>query len=99
MAAPFKFEFPETPVGTVLELWRALIRLLSQVEPKSATLKGVQIQTVETPLAHGLKRVPAIAVPVPHNSATVYQSKEPDVKYIYLRASSQCTCDVKVFVQ
>jgi hypothetical protein len=93
----FVFKFPETPTGTLGELWRALIGLLPQVEPRSVTLRNVQIETVETPVSHGLKTVPSFASPTAHNLQIVCQCKNPDDKYVYLRASAQCVADVKVF--
>lgn len=95
----FKYIFPETPNGTLGELWRAIIRLLPQVEPKAVTLRNVQVETVETPVAHGTGRAPAMVSVVPHNLQIVCQCKEPDAKYVYLRASAQCVVDVKVFAQ
>lgn len=93
----FRFDFPERPVGTIGELWQALIKLVTQIEPRSVTLNNVQIETVETPIAHGMKRVPSIAIPVAHNLQIICQCKNPDDKYVYLRASAQCVADVKVW--
>lgn len=92
----FVFKFPETPAGTIGEIWRAMIGLLPQLEPRSSTLKNVQIETVETPVAHGMKRVPSFVAVTAHNLQIVCQCKNPDDKYVYLRASAQCVADVKV---
>lgn len=93
----FKFDFPETPAATLSEIWRALVRLVHQVEPKSVTIQNVEVGTTETPIAHGMRMVPAFCVPIAHNLQIVCQCKPPDAKHVYLRASAACVCDVKVW--
>ena len=93
----FTFKFPETPVGTLAELWRALIGLLPQVEPRSATIKAATIKAEETPIAHGLKVAPSFCSASPYASATWYQTKNADARFVYLQASAECLADVKVW--
>ena len=97
--ANFEFDFPKTPAGALDALWRAVIRLVQQVEPRSVTLKNVEIGTTETPVAHGLKRTPAFCIPLVHNLQIACQCKNPDDRFVYLRASAACVCDVKVWLQ
>lgn len=93
----FTFKFPETPVGTLAELWRALIGLLPQVEPRSVIIKGITIKAEETPVAHGMKVVPSFCSVATYSSASWYQTKNADARFVYLRASSGCLADVKVW--
>ena len=89
------FDFPETPAATVADLWRAVVRLLPQLGGRGATIRGVNIATVETPVAHGMKSAPLMGVPVATSNAIVWETRRPDIKCGYFAASVACTVNVR----
>lgn len=89
------FDFPNTPSGTVAELWRAVKVLLPQLGGKGSVVRDVSISTVETPVAHGMKFAPQMGIPVPTSSATVWETRRPDSKCGYFIASVACKVNVR----
>ena len=89
------FDFPETPDAPVKDLWRAVIRLLPQLGGKGAVIRGASIDTVETPVAHGMKAAPQMGVPVATSNAVVWETRQPDTKLGYFAASTACTVNVR----
>ena len=87
-------DFPKTPSGTLAELWRAVLDLLPQLE--RGTIKDVSIATTETPVAHALGRVPDAVFCTPHSNVTIWRSRAPDTRFVYLTASSACVADLRV---
>jgi hypothetical protein len=88
------FDFPITPQGTLGELWRAVLRLLPQME--RVVIRNFTVGTVETPIAHGQKSAPKTAHPLPQADARVWQTKAPDTKCVYFAASASVVCDVEI---
>lgn len=91
------FDFPQTPNGTLGELWRAVLRLLPQLAGALVINRGVTIGTSETPVAHGLRSAPTSAMVVPQADCRWWQTKAPDSKYVYFAASTSVAADVVVF--
>ena len=89
------FDFPETPDAPVKDLWRAVIRLLPQLGGNGAIIRGAKIETVETPVAHGMRASPQMGIPVATSSATVWETRAPDTKCGYFAASVACTANVR----
>jgi hypothetical protein len=89
-----KLLFPETPSGTLAELWRACLDLLPQLGRK--VVYDVTIGTSSTPVEHGLGYIPTTAIPVLHSDARVWRSANPDAKYVYFAASGSVICDIEI---
>jgi hypothetical protein len=90
-----EFDFPETPSGTLADLWRAVVRLLPQLGGRGSVIRGAAIGTVETPVAHGMKFAPQMGVPVATSNATVWETRAPDTSLGYFAASTACTANVR----
>ena len=87
--------FSLAPPKTLLELFERIRELLPQLEPK--VLHDIPVATTETAVAHGLGYTPQVVYPpLPHCLTIVCQERPPDDKNIYLRASVDCVCDVRV---
>jgi hypothetical protein len=89
-----RFIFPNTPTGTVAQLWDAIWDLLPQLERR--VVKNVTIGTVETPVAHGLKFAPQMGIAYPQADARVWRTRNPDPKFCYFAASSSVVCNVEI---
>lgn len=89
--------FPETPDGTLGELWRAVLRLVPQIGGRVVVNPSVSIGTAETPVAHGLRAAPTSAMLVPQADCRWWQTKAPDSRFVYFAASTAVTADVVVF--
>lgn len=90
------FDFPTKPGGTVAELWQAVLRLLPQLGGKSTLIRGASVGTAETPIAHGLAAAPLAAVPVVLANVNAWQTRDPDVRFVYLQASAPTIMHVAV---
>jgi hypothetical protein len=89
------FRFSLQPPKTLLELFERLRELLPQLERK--VFLNVEIQTTETRVAHGLNYTPKVCLPpTSHCLAMVCESRPPDSKYVYLRASNKCVADIEL---
>jgi hypothetical protein len=89
------FRFPTHPPSSLLELFQWVRDLLPQLEPK--IIKNMEIGTNETAVAHGLKSVPRfVSHSTPDCLVRIRQTKPPDAKNIYFRASTLCVVDVWV---
>jgi hypothetical protein len=86
-------DFPTRPDGDLPTLWRALLRLIPQLESHFVT---ATIGTTETAVAHGLGSTPRLMVPVARGNATVWRSSDPDTKCGYFTASTSVVVDFKV---
>lgn len=91
-----RFEFPTKPAGTLAELWQAILRLLPQLGGATTMIRGVSIGTSETAIVHGLSSAPLAAVPILRANVSVWQTRDPDAKFLYLAASSATSIDVAV---
>ncbi len=91
-----KFDFPETPGGSLPELWRAVLRLLPQLGGAGSTVRGAYISTSETPVAHGMRFAPAVGIPVATANVAIWETRAPDAKYGYFAAASATTASVRV---
>lgn len=89
------FDFPNTPSGTIAELWRAVKNLLPQIGGRGAVIRGASIATTETPVAHGMKFAPQMAIPVATSNVAVWETRHPDTKFGYIQSASACTANVR----
>jgi hypothetical protein len=89
------FDFPETPTGSLGDLWRAVVRLLPQLGGRGSVIRGASIGTDETLVAHGMKFAPKMGIPVATSNATVWETRAPDTKLGYFAASTACTANVR----
>lgn len=88
------FRFPTSIPKTLTEMWERLREFVRQLEP--VILKNVAIGTTETAVAHGLGERPAwFGWDPPHCIAVVRQTRDPDQKCVYLRATNPCVIDLK----
>lgn len=88
------FRFPTSIPKTLTEMWERLREFVRQLEP--VILKNVAIGTTETAVAHGLGERPAwFGWDPPHCIAIVRQTRDPDQKCVYLRATNPCVIDLK----
>jgi hypothetical protein len=87
------FDFPNTPSGTLGELWGAVFRLLPQLRRR--VRRGFAVDTVETPCAHGLGFAPQMAIVSPQGDVTVWETRAPDTKFVYLAASKAALVNVE----
>lgn len=87
------FDFPQTPDGTLAELWRAMLRLLPQLTRK--VRRNVTVKAEETPIAHGLRFAPQMVQLMKGASVDIWETRDPDTKYVYLRAASVVTCSLE----
>jgi hypothetical protein len=55
-----ELDFPQTPKGTLAELWSAVIALLPQLGRRLVVRRDYAIATTETPVAHGLPFAPQV---------------------------------------
>lgn len=89
------FRFSQQPPKTLDELFRRILELLPQLEPK--VLHDVTIDTTTTKVAHGLGYAPSIVIPsAPNCLALICQDQQADMRNLYLRASNLCVCDVRI---
>lgn len=89
------WRFPIRIPKTVDELFGWLRELLPQLEIK--VLKDRKIETTETAIAHGLGSVPIyVRTSNPHCIAVIRETRRPDKKCVYLRATNQVVADVRV---
>ena len=87
--------FPTHPPQTLQELFERVRDVVRQLETKE--LRNVEVETTETAVAHGLGHVPSwVGMPIPHCLSLVRQTKRPDDKCIYLRASNKCVVHVEL---
>lgn len=91
-----ELDFPRTPVGTLSELWTAVIGLLPQLGRRPVVRRDQAIATTETAIAHGLGFAPQVAIPVQHTNVRCWRSREPDAKFVYLIAANPVTVDVVI---
>jgi hypothetical protein len=91
-----ELDFPQTPRGTLAELWTACIGLLPQLGRRLVVRRDVTIATTETAVAHGLPFAPQVAIPVRQANVAVWESRRPDTKYAYLIAASATTANVVI---
>jgi hypothetical protein len=91
-----ELEFPRTPVGTLGELWSAIIALLPQLGRRPVVRKDQAIAATETAVAHGLGFVPKMAIPVGQANVACWRSRVPDSRCVYLIAASAVTVDVVI---
>ena len=87
------FDFPQTPDGKLDELWRAVLRLLPQLTRR--VRRNVAIGTAETPVAHGMRFAPQMVMAMPMANVSVWETKAPDTKLVYLQAASAVTCSLE----
>ena len=88
--------YPKEPPKTVGELSAQTRDLASQLDKIFTVIRDQEVGTTETAIAHGLGFVPKMAHVTPHCLAMVCQTKAPDTKSVYLRASNLCVCDIWV---
>jgi hypothetical protein len=91
-----ELDFPQTPKGTLAELWSAVIGLLPQLARRPVVRRDYAIATAETAIAHGLPFAPQVAIPVAQANVAVWESRRPDAKYAYLIAASATTANVVI---
>lgn len=91
-----ELDFPQTPRGTLAELWTAVIGLLPQLGRRPVVRRDISVATVETAVAHGLPFAPQVAIPVRQGNVSVWESRRPDTKYAYLIAASATTVNVVI---
>jgi hypothetical protein len=88
------FSIPDRPGQTVDELKSDLKNCLyPHVHRK---VFAYTVETTETPIAHGLSEVPTYVGWFQRANATVWRSKAPDSRFIYLIASVSVVCDIEV---
>ena len=89
------FRFSLQPPKTLQELFERVRDLLPQVEVK--VLASREIDTSETPIAHGLRQVPIFVCPgSPHSISIIRKTRSPDSQCIYLRAAKKVVADIWV---
>lgn len=86
--------FPRTPPVTLPQLWDDTRSAFEQLEP--VVLKDVTINTTQTPVAHGLGRIPMIVVPAWQSNTNVWRSAVPDTRCCYYTAAVQTVVDFLV---
>ena len=90
------FQFPRKPDGTLPELWAAVLELLPQLARAIVVRRDIAIGTAETPVAHGLKEAPRVALPLAQANVAVWESRSPDTRFVYLIAASATTANVVI---
>ena len=90
-----EFDFPETPTGTLSDLWRAVVRLLPQLGGRGSVVRNASIGTGETPVAHGLKFATSFGIPVFTENVAVWETQRPDSRYGYFAASTATVVHVR----
>lgn len=91
-----ELDFPQTPRGTLPELWSAVIGLLPQLGRRPVVRRDIAIATTETAIAHGLPFAPQVACPVGQANVAVWESRRPDAKFVFLIAASATTANVVI---
>lgn len=71
-----------------------MVELLPQLE--QILIEDKEVGTDETAIAHGLNFTPRHAEPLPHCLALVCETKRPDSKNVYLRASNLCVVTIRI---
>ena len=91
------FRFSLVPPSSLLELFERVRELLPQIGPASTIIPNVEVGIEETAIAHGLGSAPSmVRTSTPHCLAIVGQTRQADIKCIYLHASNLCVVDVEV---
>jgi hypothetical protein len=89
------FRYPTSRCRSLPELEDRVRELVRQLEP--VILENRIIETTETAVAHGLGEVPGwIGWDPPHCVAVVRQTRAPDHRNVYLRATTRCVVNVRV---
>jgi hypothetical protein len=88
-----RLRFSTQEPKSLSEEHRRIVELLPQLE--RIFMEDVAVGTTETAIAHGLGYVPRHAIPLTHCLNIVCETKRPDARNIYLRA----TLDVVVTVE
>lgn len=95
------FDFPDRPVGSVHDLWRAALDLVYQLGPgaKSFPIRGQTVGTAVTPIRHGLRTVPSGVTFEPGSDCRWWSptTNPPDATYVYLQASASTVGTVRVW--
>jgi hypothetical protein len=89
------FRYPTSIPRSLEEQHERMRELLRQLEP--IVFQNIEVGTVETPIAHGQKSVPRwVKDSTPHSLSRVRQTRPPDAKNVYFRASKACVIDLLV---
>jgi hypothetical protein len=91
-----ELDFPQTPKGTLAELWSAVLALLPQLARRLVVRRDYAIATTETPIAHGLPFAPQVGLAIPQANVAVWESRRPDARCVYLIAASATTANVVI---
>lgn len=87
------YRYPTSRCRSLPELEDRVRELVRQLEP--VVLENVPIGTSETVISHGLGETPGWVGPdFPHCRALIEQTRPPDRKRIYLRASNDCVVNI-----
>lgn len=89
-----RLRFSTQPPKDLQEEHRRLVELLPQLERRF--IEDVEVGTTETAIAHGLNFTPRHANPIPHCLAMVCETKRPDSRNVYLRASNLCVVTLEL---
>ncbi len=92
------FEFPDKPVGTTYDLWRATLDLVWQLKngAKSFPIADQTVGTAVTAIRHGLRGAPQGVSFEPTADCRWWVPQLPDAQNVYLRASVSVTGTVRV---
>jgi hypothetical protein len=91
------FRYPTSIPRSLEEQHERMRELLRQIEP--IVLANVEVDTAETPIAHGQKSVPRwVRDSTPHSLSRVRQTRPADAKNVYFRASKKCVIDLLVIL-
>ena len=93
------FDFPDKPVGTAADLWRATLDLVWQLRNGAKTFRitGDQaVGTATTAIRHGLTGAPGGVSFEPRADCRWWAPRAPDATFVYLQASAAVTGVVRV---
>lgn len=89
------YRYPTSRCRSLSELEDRVRELVRQLEP--VILENRIVETTETVVAHGLGEVPGwVGWDPPHCVAIVRQTRAPDKRNVYLRATVRCVVNVRV---
>lgn len=89
--------FALRPSQTVEDLSKQVQELIPQIDRQPRVIRNVEVLTTETAIAHGLNYPPSyFSHSIPHCLTMIRQTRFPDSKNVYLRATVKCVVNLEI---